>query len=491
MGALGKLLIQKCISLEVLFCWDFLCYTLNMVQDVRVRIAPSPTGLFHIGTARSSLFNYVFAKQNKGTFVLRIEDTDKERSKPEFEKSILDGLSMLGLKHDEFYRQSERTAIYRKYLEKLLSNGRAFWCNHDQAFLENEQKEQSSQKQAPRHICDQKGKAESGEFKERSVIRLGVDAHSTEKIMFEDIVRGHVEFEARLVGDIVIAKDLSTPLFHFVVVVDDYEMTISHVIRGEEHLANTPKHILLQRALEFSQPIYVHLPLILAPDRSKLSKRHGATSLTEYIEKGYLPEAVLNYLFLLGFSPPDGAEILTLGEMIQCFDITAVHKAGAIFDIKKLDWINGEYIKKMSDSELAKHLERFLRNVETSKLIGAVPLMRQRMKTLGYCKDFLYLFQQPEYEALLLKWKKSDLNLSAKALAEVRMKLADIEFTSDSIRAVLEEVGVSAGERGLAYWPLRVALSGASSSPDPIELSLYFGKEEVIKRIDAALQKIS
>ena len=286
MGALGKLLIQKCISLEVLFCWDFLCYTLNMVQDVRVRIAPSPTGLFHIGTARSSLFNYVFAKQNKGTFVLRIEDTDKERSKPEFEKSILDGLSMLGLKHDEFYRQSERTAIYRKYLEKLLSNGRAFWCNHDQAFLENEQKEQSSQKQAPRHICDQKGKAESGEFKERSVIRLGVDAHSTEKIMFEDIVRGHVEFEARLVGDIVIAKDLSTPLFHFVVVVDDYEMTISHVIRGEEHLANTPKHILLQRALEFSQPIYVHLPLILAPDRSKLSKRHGATSLTEYIEKG-------------------------------------------------------------------------------------------------------------------------------------------------------------------------------------------------------------
>ncbi len=440
-----------------------------MSEQVRVRLAPSPTGYFHIGTARSALFNYLFAHKHKGTFLLRIEDTDKERSKKEFEDSIIAGLELMGLKWDEFYRQSERTEIYKKYLQQLLDTKKAFWCDHTPDYLEKEQKDQATRKEAPRHICD-KREGSAG------VIRLAA-SDSREKIIFDDIIRGHVEFEANLTGDFVIAKDLETPLFHFVVVVDDYEMRISHVIRGEEHLANTPKHILIQHALGFTTPTYAHLPLILAPDRTKLSKRHGATSLVEYMEQGYLPQAMLNYLFLLGATPPEGKEVLSLGEMIQAFDLHKVHKAGAIFDVQKLDWINSEYIKSMPEEELlAKVGERYTK---------ILPMVRERIKKFSDIKEFDLFFETPNVDPELLKWKKATLEESRAMLGNVK-ELIEKEGV-EHLRNKLDALGAEKGDRGLVYWPFRVALSGQKFSPDPVDIAMVLGKEEVLKRITNAL----
>ncbi|MEK7153985.1 MAG: glutamate--tRNA ligase, partial [Patescibacteria group bacterium] len=319
-----------------------------MKKEIRVRMAPSPTGYLHIGIARTALFNYLFAKHNNGKFVLRIEDTDLERSEKKFEDDILTGLKWLGLSWDEFYKQSDRIPIYSKYIQKLLDNGRAFWCYHTEKELEQEKIEQSEKKELQRHVCKYKGeKTETGDIK-RGIIRLVVDENSARKINFEDIIRGKVEFEERLLGDFSIAKNTETPLYNFAVVVDDYEMDITHVIRGEDHIANTPKQILLQEALGFERPQYAHLPLILGEDRSKLSKRHGAVSLNEYRKQGYLPEAIFNFLALLGFTPPEGKEILSREELVEIFDLVKIHKSGAIFDTRKLDWLNGEYLKKLS-----------------------------------------------------------------------------------------------------------------------------------------------
>ncbi len=437
-------------------------------KEIRVRLAPSPTGNFHIGTARSALYNYLFAKKHKGLFVLRIEDTDKERSKKEFEKSITDGLLSLGMQWDEFYRQSERTEIYKKYLQQLLKDGKAFWCNHSHEYLEQEGKDQQAKKEAPRHICNEQ--FDSG------VIRLRA-SDSKEQIAFDDILRGHVEFEAALQGDFVIAKNLETPLFHFVVVVDDYEMGITNIIRGEEHLANTPKHILIQQALGFTTPTYAHLPLILAPDRTKLSKRHGATAFMEFIDQGYLPAALLNYLFLLGASSPDGREILSLEDMIEVFELEKVHKAGAIFDIKKLDWINGEYVKKMTDDELLMMIGQ--------KYEPLLPMVRERMKTKKDLEEFEFFFAVPDVDPNMLQWKKATLEESTAMLQKVQ----DL-IETEGIENLKEKLDALSQDRGLVYWPLRVALTGRKFSPDPLDIVGVLGKEEVLRRITNAIKKV-
>ncbi len=240
-----------------------------MAKEIRVRIAPSPTGFLHIGTAQSALFNFLFARHNNGKFILRIEDTDLERSEKRFEDDILDGLKWLGLEWDEFYRQSDRTPIYSKYIQKLLDSGKAFWCYHTEEELEEEKRGQVEKKKIQRHVCEYKAKAKSKSKdqnpnvkseKKDGIIRLAVDEDSTRKIEFNDLIRGHVEFETRLLGDFSIAKGIEIPLYNFAVVVDDYEMSISHVIRGEDHISNTPKQILTQEALGLEKPEYVHLP---------------------------------------------------------------------------------------------------------------------------------------------------------------------------------------------------------------------------------------
>ncbi len=325
-------------------------------NEVRTRFAPSPTGFLHIGGARTALFNYLFAKKNNGVFVLRIEDTDIERSKPEFEKDILDCLKWLGIEYNEGpYRQSERKEIYAKYLKKLLEEGRAYYCFCLEEELEAQKQYQMSIGQAPRYSgkCFGLSKKEVGvkiSTGEKAVIRF----KTPEKIVkFNDLIRGEVEFDAGLIGDIVIAKNLETPLYNFGAVVDDFEMKITHILRGEEHLSNTPKQILIQEALGFPRPEYGHIPLILAPDRSKLSKREGAISTLEYKKMGYLPEALVNFIAFLGWNPGTEKEIFSLAELAQEFSLGGVQKAGAIFNVQRLDFLNGFYIRQKPLEKLA------------------------------------------------------------------------------------------------------------------------------------------
>lgn len=334
---------------------------------IRTRIAPSPTGNLHLGTARTALFNYLFACKNEGVFVLRIEDTDLARSDKKYEKDIIDGLKWLGIKWDEGidiggncapYRQSERFAIYAKYIKKLLDEKKAFYCWHTKEELEKEKEEQTAKKELLRHVCNYKSQADHKTQKTAdAIIRLNA---SEKKITFNDLIRGEVKFDTALLGDISIAKSINEPLYNFAVVIDDYEMKISHIIRGEDHISNTPKQILIQEALGFSAPQYAHLPLILGSDRSKLSKRHGAVSINWYREQGYLPEAMVNFMAFMGWSPQSAQggqdaqnkEIFSMQELISEFSIEKIQKSGAIFNMEKLDWINGQYIRKLSIDKL-------------------------------------------------------------------------------------------------------------------------------------------
>ncbi|MBI2065767.1 MAG: glutamate--tRNA ligase [Candidatus Zambryskibacteria bacterium] len=286
----------------------------SKAKNVVVRMAPSPTGNLHIGTARTALFNYLFAKQNSGKFILRIDDTDKERSTKEFEKNILDGLSWLGLNYDELFRQSERTDIYLKYLKHIVENGSAY-------------------------VSKEEVKEEGWRLE---VIRL---KNPNKKVIFDDMIRGQIEFDTTELGDFVVAKGLEEPLYHLTSVVDDIEMKVTHVIRGEDGISNTPRQILIQEAIGALRPVYAHLPLILGSDRSKLSKRkHGEMVwIDTYKNRGVLPQAMINYLALLGWNPGTDQEIFTLDELIDIFDLSRVHKGGAMFDERKLAWVNKKH----------------------------------------------------------------------------------------------------------------------------------------------------
>jgi len=331
--------------------------------EVRTRFAPAPTGFLHIGAARTALFNYLFAKKHKGVFVLRIEDTDIERSKPKYEKDILESLKWLGIEWDEGpdidgnygpYRQSKRLKIYSQYLEKLLAENKAYYCFCSEEELEAQRQYRLSIGEAPRYSrkCADLSKEEVERLRatrKPSVIRFRLPA---KKIEFNDLIREKLEFDTSLIGDIVIAKNLTTPLYNFACVVDDFENKVSHVIRGEEHISNTPKQILLQEALNFPSPQYAHLPMILAPDRTKLSKRHGATGILEYRKEGYLPEAVINFIAFLGWNPGGEREIYSMPSLTKEFSIERVQKGGAIFNIKRLDFLNSFYIRQRSAEKL-------------------------------------------------------------------------------------------------------------------------------------------
>lgn len=470
---------------------------------VRVRFAPSPTGFLHIGGARTALFNWLFAKHHSDTFILRIEDTDKERSQPEYEQDIVSGLEWLGVKWDEFYKQSERGKIYKKYLEKLLTSGRAFWCAHGKSELEAEQKAQMEKKEPPRHVCEYKHKAQSEKRKAEGageeIIRLAVE-NSDHKIGFDDIIRGRVEFALNTIGDIAIAKDLDTPLYNFAAAIDDLDMKISHVIRGEDHISNTPKQLVIFEALGIQPPRYAHLPLILGEDRSKLSKRHGATSVNQYKELGYLPEALVNFLGLLGWTPPHflgknaggqapSREIMTKNEMIEMFALEDVHKSGAVFDIKKLNWLNAQYIKMENDAGLARLVRPFTEKRFGKQgddlLVKLAPLLRERLEYLDQVSEFRYFFKTLDYDAELLVWRKSDRAGAKKALELA----AKAEITNRNLDQIASEH--FAGDRGAVYWPLRAALSGEKFSADPIQIAGILGPEETEKRIKQALQLLN
>jgi nondiscriminating glutamyl-tRNA synthetase len=515
--------------------------------EVRVRIAPAPTGRLHIGTARTALFNYLFAKKYEGVFILRIEDTDPERSKPEYEKDILEGLKWLGIEWDEGpdiggtygpYRQSERKEIYSNYLKKLLEEDKAYYCFCSQEELEAQRQYQLSIGEAPRYSgkCASLAREIVQKYlaeKRSSVIRFRVPA---KKVEFEDLIRGHLEFDTGLLGDIVIAKDIWTPLYNFTCVIDDYEMKISHVIRGEDHISNTQKQILIQEALSFPSPKYAHLPLILGSDRAKLSKRHGAVSVSEYKRQGYLPEALINFMAFLGWNPGTEREIYSMASLIKEFALERTQKGGAIFNIKRLDFLNGFYIRQRSIEKLtelclpylieagliipvfketqyppaygAREIFQKYKISETGEEISLeilekiISIYQERLKKLSEISELTDFFfkEKLKYDKILLKWGemsdkeiKHSLDKSEKILSKIRTG----DWTKENLESFLlseaekfakeikKEIGVES-PRGYLLWPLRVALTGKEASAGPFEIAEILGKEKTLKRIREA-----
>ncbi len=438
-------------------------------QKVITRIAPSPTGVMHIGTTRTALFNYLFAKQHGGKFILRIEDTDKERSKKEYEKDIVDSMSWLGLKFKSVYKQSQRTHIYRKYIKKLIDDDKAYISKED-----------------------------DGERSE--VIRF---RNPNKEVIFKDLVRGEIKFDTTELGDFVIAKSIDEPLYHLAVVVDDYEMGITHIIRGEDGISNTPRQILIQEAIGATTPQYAHIPLILGKDKSKLSKRHGAASISEYKDKGYLKEALINHLAFLGWNPGGKKEVYSMKELISDFSLEKVSKGGAVFNIEKLDWFNREHLKNLKprviQKEVSKQFKLAGKKIEKNILskISAIVVDRiykwSDLKELILTGELEYVFSQPSLsEPQKIVWRDSDVAKTIEHLEKAKDIFAVLkdkpteEEAKESIWNYASEQG-----RGDVLWPIRYALSGMDKSPDPFSLICTLGKEESISRISVAINKLN
>ena len=442
---------------------------------------------------------------------MRIEDTDLERSDKKFEKDIIESLKWLGLDWDEGptieaeiqnpkskiqkyvgaygpYRQSERLDSYEKYLHKLIDENLAYYCFCTKEQLEDDRQAMLTQGLAPKYSgrCrllkpeEVEVKLKSGE---NHIIRFKMPET---KITFKDLIRDSVTFDAGLMGDIAIAKDIKVPLYNFAVVIDDYEMEISHVIRGEDHLANTPKQIALQKALGFPHPHYGHLPLILDPDRSKMSKRYSATSIKEYRDQGFLPDALINFIALLGWHPKDDREILSRDVLVKEFDIDRIQKAGAVFDEEKLEWVNQQYLKRYDNKTLASLLKTggFVRGEPSERLLtGAIELTKERMKKLSDFPELAgFFFELSDYPSELLIWK----DVSREKTLENLKALLEIIPDVAAVMKLAEERG-----RGEVLWPLRAALSGKQASPGPLEIMEVLGKSETAKRIKNAINKLS
>lgn len=435
-------------------------------------MAPSPTGKFHIGSARTALFSYLFARRHGGKFILRIEDTDKERSKKEFEENIIESFKWLGLEYDEFYRQSERTEIYKEQIKKLIDSGHAYIS-----------------KEESREVGERPAFAKgSGEVREE-VIRF---KNPNKKIKFTDVILGEVEIDSTDLKDFVIAKDLDTPLYHLTVVVDDGVMGVSHVIRAQEHLANTPRQILILEALGFQRPVYAHIPLVLAPDKSKMSKRHGATALLDFRDMGYLPEAVINFLAFLGWNPGTEQELFTKDELVQAFSLEKVQTGGGVFNIEKLNWFNREYLKKLPTETQLAEVKKYL-DIDDERLERALPSLMERISKwndLANAEEFGFYAALSEYDPNLLIWKKSDQEKTLAHLTKVKELLGAADFSSaESVKSAVWDYAEAAG-RGDVLWPLRVALSGKEKSPDPFTLAYIFGYHETLERLEKAIESL-
>ena len=495
-------------------------------KHVRTRFAPSPTGYMHIGNLRTALYAYLFARHNAGSFFLRIEDTDRSRYVPGAEEKAQELLKRFGLfwDNEEVVFQSKRLPMYKKYADQLVSEGKAYPCFCSSEDLDVMRKEQQEKKLAPKYDrrCLRIPKEEAERriaAGESHTVRFRIPEEEVPVVEFMDAIRGRVEFRTDTVDDQVLLKSDGFPTYHLAVVVDDHEMEITHVIRGEEWLPSTPKHLLLYRAFGWEAPIFAHLSIFLNADRSKLSKRQGDVAVTDYLEKGYLEEAILNFIALLGWNPGRGSEqeIFSLEELIEKFSLEQVNKAGAVFDIRRLDWMNGEYIKRLSVEELYEKALPFIekkyaqnsfgtRNAErgTSEDSSAhcslltthffkrvLTIEKDRLERLDQVGEKNpFFFAAPEYEKELLRWKDMDDATLREMLSKARTvveKIADSDWTREGLGAIL--LAEAGDRRGEFLWPLRVALSGAKQSPPPQDIAWVIGKEETLRRIGVALQK--
>ena len=529
----------------------------------RVRFAPSPTGFMHIGNFRSALYDYLFAKKTGGDFLLRIEDTDQKRFVEGALESLIKVLDWADLKYDEGvfqtvavkndnisliesknypgilemgeygpYIQSEKLEVYRKYAEELVEKGHAYYCFCEPERLEEMRKEQTALKQPPiydRYCLTKMSTDEINEkLKEKCAHTIRLKIPENETIEFEDMVRGKVKFDTNLVDDTVLLKSDGFPTYHLANVIDDHEMQITHVIRGEEWLSSVPKHLLLYRYLGWKAPQFAHLPLLLNADRSKLSKRQGDVAVEDYIKKGYLKEAIINFVAFLGWNPGGGEtqEIFTLPELVEKFELGNVHKAGAVMDLKKLDWINSQWIKKIDLDDLYEralpYYEKFLTSLLSSSfqtspqpspykgegdkenyLKKVLVIERDRLSKLSEVGESnKFFFQDVDCDKELLKWKEmSDEEIvdSLETSKNILENLNDVEFEdlqkiTGALMGAAEKKYVTADgkiDRGALLWPLRAALTGEKKSPSPFEVAWVLGKEESLRRIDDAMKKIS
>ena len=489
-------------------------------MTARVRIAPSPTGPLHIGTARTARYNVLYARHTGGTFILRLEDTDRVRSTAEFERDILEGLHWLGLDWDEGpevagepargphapYRQMERLPLYAAAAQRLLADDLAYPCYCTPDELDADRKAQEAAHEPPRYVgrcarltpAERRAREADGR---RGALRFRVGEGV---VAFDDLIRGRVEIDVtNLGGDFVIVRADGNPLYHFTVVVDDAEMEMTDVIRGEDHLSNTPKHILLFRALGYGVPRFAHLPLILNPDRTKMSKRKSQTAIDDYIAQGFIKEALVNYLALLGWSTGTEEEILSLDELIARFDLGAVHKGGAVFDRERLEWLNGQWIRRLSPDDLIDRLRPFVeaelaagrieRMPSDEELRALLPVIQERLPTLGAVGDlvgFLWV-DDVSVDASTLVPKRWDAPTTRDGLTAARQTIeaaGEVSFEADELepplRALAEEHGWKAGDLFMA---IRVAVTGRTATPPLFDTLVALGRERVLARLDRAV----
>ncbi len=486
-------------------------------MTVRTRIAPSPTGYMHIGTLHTALFNYFYAKKNGGQFLIRIEDTDQKRLVPGAVENLLKTLAVLGIGHDEGpvlnedgsisekgafgpYVQSQRLSLYKKYAEQLLADGHAYYCFCTPERLEEMRAAQTAAKQTPKYdrMCLKLPKADvAARIKagEAHVIRMEVPEGATK---FNDLVRGDITISHNEIDDQVLVKSDGFPTYHLAVVVDDHLMEISHIIRGEEWLPSTPKQTILYEMFGWQVPVFAHLPLLLNPDKTKLSKRQGDVAVEEFMQKGYLPSALLNFVGTLGFNPKSDQELYTLDELISLFDLTRVNKSGAVLNHEKLDWMNHHYLNAMGDAEFFTTLGHFAGELDlTNEVVRrALLIERPRVNTLVELAPAVAPYLAREvFDPSILVWKKADAADAKAQLAGIRTMLAELDQKTFADMALLEAavkayITAKGLSNGNVLWPLRVALSGREKSASPFECMWVLGKEESLGRIDAAVKML-
>jgi glutamyl-tRNA synthetase len=482
-----------------------------MSDKVRVRFAPSPTGYLHVGGLRTALYNYLFAKKNNGVFVLRIEDTDRSRFVEGAVENLIETLKWVGLEYDEGpgvggdfgpYFQSQRLEIYHKYAQELVDKGYAYYAFDTPERLQQLREEQLKKKLQPKydkrdlHLSKEEvqAKLKAGE---PHVIRLNVPP--SQKVIVNDFIRGTVEFDTDIIDDQILIKSDGYPTYHLANVVDDHLMGITHVIRGEEWLPSTPKHVLLYDFFGWEKPIFAHLPLLLNPDRTKLSKRQGDVAVEDYRAKGYLKEALINFVALLGWNAGDDKEFYLMDELIEKFELEHVHKAGAIFNIDKLNWLNGEHIRYKSPEELLpmfkaeyQKSEYAVLNYDDELLLKIVKSMQERVTFISeFITKCRYFYEAPkEYDPEVIKkrWKEETPKHLTELLHEFeKLENPTKEDFEHALRQTAERLGIGAGK---LIHPVRLAVSGVGRGPGVFDILEIVGKEEVIKRIKTALEKI-
>lgn len=464
-----------------------------MASNIITRYPPSPTGYAHVGGVRTALFNYLFAKKNGGSIILRFEDTDKGRSRKEFEEDIFEGMEWLGISFDAIYKQSERSLVYKKYIEKMIEEGTAY-VSKEEVFVDWSGEGEGDNNEG------------TGEKREE-VIRF---KNPNKRVIFTDAILGEIEVDTAELKDFVIAKSLEEPLYHLAVVVDDFEMGVSHVIRGVDGIYNTPRQILIQEAIGAPRPVYCHIPFVLGSDKSKLSKRNGSVPVSEYRKQGFLPQALINYLALLGWNPGTDQEVFTLEELIGAFELEKVQKSGAVFDIEKFKWFNREHIKHLSVDELKRNVFLFLPDSiralpqwSEERFERFLPEIQERVsvfsdvREMAEAGEFNYIFDKPIFEiADILPPSKKDIEPDSKKIeAHVAWlihtvgDLSEEMFTREGLKDAVWEYAGKEG-RGNVLWPMRFALSGKAKSPDPFTLAVVLGKEEALERLKSAQARL-